>query len=608
MRINVKTDTSSTSLSILNEQLSTSEGMRINAKTDTSSISLPSLYERESTSEEMRVNAKTGTSSTSLSSLIERLSTTEGMRVLRKLLSFIDARRDSLDNTFAEDNQFVHFGNAVHRARVKVTEKNVTATAVTLISGQEPSSNDIISNMYLNYPFVWLIYDKMNADILYIGVFNEVDKCSVISDAMFQFALTSLHKYATIKSKEDFVFSPYSIYQELFSVYLISSGDIEQRLKNILYLPNVSKYELMKTLNFDAASNLPQRYAIQNKCAFLNTILRKNIEIIIKLYKCGFTSNESNNIQDINRKINKILKDLTKNYILIPLELKVRRKAMDIILTNIHNFYGQNLPWKLIFEPTNSRNSVDQCLSTSSYLNFQTFSSDELQVHVKELIIKKDFTSLFMLIPFSSSTDKRVKTDTSSTNLPSLIERLSTSEGMRILRKLLSCVKTDGSLSFATWPTFKIEKKLDMQVLLRELGVDQLMTPDAIPLDNTVAENDRSAHFGNAVHRARVKVTQEDVEATAVTVISGQEPSSNDIISNMYLNYPFVWLIYDKKNADIFYIGVFNEFDDYTGVLIKSTRIPALGMKSVSQNGLTKNCIRHILRVARDVQLNRRDV
>ncbi|XP_029164079.1 uncharacterized protein LOC114935397 isoform X1 [Nylanderia fulva] len=310
---------------------------------------------------------------------------------------------------------------------------------------------------------------------------------------MFQFALTSLHKYATIKSKEDFVFSPYSIYQELFSVYLISSADIEQRLKNILYLPNVSKYELMRNIKFDkyssihhkyptkrpardenAASNQSQLYAVDNKCIFLNTILRKNIEIK-KLYNCGFTSNESNDIQDINRKINQILKILTKDYNYKPLELEIKREGVDIILMNVHNFHGR---YRSISQLTSIEMSLDSdrlLSNTSSNLSIKTFSSDELQVHVKELIIKKDFTSLFMLIPFSSSTDKRVKTDTSSTSLPSLIERLSTSEGMRKLRKLLFCVETGGSLSFVTWPTFEIEKRLDMQVLLRELGVEQLI-------------------------------------------------------------------------------------------------------------------------------------
>ncbi|XP_029164091.1 serine protease inhibitor 88Ea-like [Nylanderia fulva] len=411
---------------------------------------------------------------------------------------------------------------------------------------------------------------------------------SVISDAIFKFALTSLHKYATIKPKEDFVFSPYSIYQELFSVYLISSGDIEQRLKNILYLPNVPKYEMIKNIKFnkyaarhhkyptnrpaeyeDTASCVPH-YAIQNKCTFINTILRDDIEIIKKLYNLGFLSKKSNDIQDINRKITKVLEILTKDNILKPLKLKVKTEDLDIILMNVHNFHGRN---QLILKPIRSW-SVDQLISIipmSSFLKFKTFSSDELQVDVKELIIKKDFTSLYMLTPFSSITlNEKVETDTSSTSLSSLIERLSTIEGMHVLRKLLSCKNEEkDKLPFvSTQLIFEIEKNLDMQVLLRELGVEQLLTPDAIPLDNTFAEDNQFVHFGNAVHRARVKVTEDNVTATAVTLISGQEPSSNDIISNMYLNYPFVWLIYDKMNADILYIGVFNKVDKNTGTLL----------------------------------------
>ncbi|XP_029166499.1 serine protease inhibitor 88Ea-like [Nylanderia fulva] len=216
---------------------------------------------------------------------------------------------------------------------------------------------------------------------------------------------------------------------------------------------------------------------------------------------------------------------------------------MDIFLANVFHFHGRNL-------------TVSQ--STSSYLNFKTFSSDELQVDVKELIIKEHYTSLYMLIPSLTSINNTVKTDM-STGLSSLIERLSTSEGMDILRKLLSYAERDKPLSIVIPPTFEIEKYLDMRALLRELGVEQLLTSDAIPLDHIFMADYQSVHFGNAVHRARVKVTQEDVKAAAVTVISGQEPCSNDIIIDVDTNCPFLWLIYDKMNADILYIGVFNE-------------------------------------------------
>ncbi|XP_029164103.1 uncharacterized protein LOC114935417 [Nylanderia fulva] len=208
----------------------------------------------------------------------------------------------------------------------------------------------------------------------------------------------------------------------------------------------------------DAASNQPQLYAIDNKCIFLNTTLRKNIEIIRKLYNRGFTSNESNDIQNINRKINQILNKLTKDYNHKPLKLEIKKESVDIILMNVHNLHGQ---YRLNPQPTSNEISLDfaRLLSnTSSDLSFKTFSSDELQINVKELIIKEHFASLYIITPFSSITNERVKTDTSSTSLSSLIERLSTSEGMRILRKLLFCVETRGSLSSATWPTFEIEK------------------------------------------------------------------------------------------------------------------------------------------------------
>ncbi|XP_029164089.1 uncharacterized protein LOC114935404 [Nylanderia fulva] len=282
---------------------------------------------------------------------------------------------------------------------------------------------------------------------------------SAISDAMFKFALTSLHKYATIKSKEDFVFSPYSIYQELFSVYLISSGDIEQRLKNILYLPNVSKYELMRIIKFDkyssihhkyatkrpagyenAAFNQPQLYAVDNKCIFLNTTLRKNIEIITKLYNCGFTSNESNDIHDINRMTNKILKSSTDDYNFKPLKLEVKREAMDIILMNVHNFHG---PYQSISQWKINEMNVNRLMSnTSSSLSFKTcyqtstlYEGQSTSKKNKKVKTDTSSTSLFSLYERESTSEEmrvNVKTDTSSTSLSILNEQLSTSEGMRI--------------------------------------------------------------------------------------------------------------------------------------------------------------------------------
>ncbi|XP_029164085.1 uncharacterized protein LOC114935400 [Nylanderia fulva] len=389
----------------------------------------------------------------------------------------------------------------------------------------------------------------------------------IVSEARFKFALTSLHKYATIKPKKYIVFSPYNIYHGLYSAYLISSGEMEQRLKEILYLPaDVSKNELMNIINFnnpakrpenymDSTFYMPYHYVIKNQCIFLNKKLPGDIKTKEELYNIEIKSIISNNIHDTNRELNEILQSLIKDHFRKPVNLKVQTEDMDIFLASIHNFKGRN---QIVSQSTSGSTDAPS-LSTPSYLKIKTFSSDELQVDVKELIIKEHFTSLYMLIPFSSSTNKKVKTNTSSTNLSSLIKKLSTSEGMDILRELLSRVRTLEPLSFATRSTFEIENNLNMRPLLRKLGVERLLTPEAIPLDNTFVKIDQSAHFGNAVHRARVKVTQKDVKAAAVTVISGQKLCSNDIITDMDFKNPFLWFIYDKMNADILYIGVFNE-------------------------------------------------
>ncbi|KMQ81519.1 serpin-like protein [Lasius niger] len=104
---------------------------------------------------------------------------------------------------------------------------------------------------------------------------------------------------------------------------------------------------------------------------------------------------------------------------------------------------------------------------------------------------------------------------------------------------------------------------MPMRALLRDLGIEELLKPDAINLDSFFVDDD-SVHLGNAVHRTHIKVTEEDTVAGSVNVIyTGQEdyhvPSSdsNKISQHYYL--PFVWLIYDKQRRNVLFAGAFNK-------------------------------------------------
>lgn len=54
-----------------------------------------------------------------------------------------------------------------------------------------------------------------------------------------------------LKPKSDYAFCPYNLYEALFFVYLTSSGAIEQRLKDILFLTEILKDDLIGSVNFD---------------------------------------------------------------------------------------------------------------------------------------------------------------------------------------------------------------------------------------------------------------------------------------------------------------------------------------------------------------------
>ncbi|XP_029164076.1 leukocyte elastase inhibitor-like [Nylanderia fulva] len=78
-----------------------------------------------------------------------------------------------LDNNFFKSNeQQVHYGDVAHRTHVKVTKESTLVGAMTLLSG-EGSVSKVVSksaNVSAKYPYLWIIYDKQQQDILCTGV------------------------------------------------------------------------------------------------------------------------------------------------------------------------------------------------------------------------------------------------------------------------------------------------------------------------------------------------------------------------------------------------------------------------------------------------------
>ncbi|KMQ86459.1 serpin-like protein [Lasius niger] len=173
--------------------------------------------------------------------------------------------------------------------------------------------------------------------------------------------------------------------------------------------------------------------------------------------------------------------------------------------------------------------------------------------------------SLFMFIPGSIIQGAEVRSfPVVNGAVCDLIERLSTEEGICTLRNLLDSDTLSEDVSeFSKGPIFDLKTDMPMRALLRDLGIEEFLEPDAIHLDSFFVDDD-IVHLGNAVHRTHVKVTEEDTVAGAVNVIyTGQEdyhvPSSDSNQINQNCYFPFVWLIYDKQRRNVLYTGAFNK-------------------------------------------------
>lgn len=183
--------------------------------------------------------------------------------------------------------------------------------------------------------------------------------------------------------------------------------------------------------------------------------------------------------------------------------------------------------------------------------------SEELGAYILELPYKGNEISMFVLLPpFSTARSQQIPGNESQGGIRQLVERLATQKGSQVLRQLL-----DDGMSLqeveVSLPRFEIERDLPVGQLLIALGAGELMTPGAADLRGFVADGERGLHLGDAVHRARIEVTEEGTTAAAATSLISFRSSRpiETIIFNA--NHPFVYLIYDKIGHNILFTGVY---------------------------------------------------
>ncbi|XP_029170358.1 serine protease inhibitor 88Ea-like [Nylanderia fulva] len=367
-----------------------------------------------------------------------------------------------------------------------------------------------------------------------------------------RFAVECLEKLMQMMPLQDFVFSPYSIYEGLMMVYFASNGDTEKRLKTILHLPdNFAKANWLSYYSKEIRKNNREKfnkYYDQKICwIHKNKNLKDVTSTLFNPQKCLKLDPSTSNFK---QEINTVLKNEMQDCLLSCINFKNITENMEFILSSVLCFKGQIQQANNLFELENNSLRAPKISLSSKLKVFVT----ELPFGVKQ--------SLYMLFPAEQLNSHTWKTNE---NLIEVIKKLSSDDTMTDFYTMLDDNTSLEQLSRETFihpiNIFEVQEELPVSQLLFNLNILQLLEPNVAELNNFTQEN---LLLGSCMHRAYIKVTEDNVIARAINMFLTKDELTlfktycKDT-SYTKQNRSFVWLIYDKFNRTILFTGVINK-------------------------------------------------
>ncbi|CAL7943563.1 unnamed protein product [Xylocopa violacea] len=390
-------------------------------------------------------------------------------------------------------------------------------------------------------------------------------------EARFNFALDTLKKMVSIDSQDNIFYSPHSLQQALTLAYMGARGSTEQSLKKALHIPNdLSKVDVQRYYSFenslkqqiDGQSNTSNNYEYKSANRLWITDAVKVRECMLDLFgdqlvKTDFHTNPI----AVRDKINQWVSNTTNGHIKDLLPLGSIGADTDLVLANAVYFKGL---WESRFDPSISKKDLFYTSGSQHSMvtfmrqegNFNHQISEVLGAHVLELPYKGREISMFVILPpFATARTSDVDQVGERDGIRQLVERISTEAGIAELHDLFDSQIPSQQVEVIL-PRFEVEKELPMGMLLHAIGAGELMVPNAADLRGFVAPGEPSLHLGDAVHRARIEVTEEGTTAAAATALYTFR-SGRPLPAIFDANHPFLYFIYDKPMRTILFTGVY---------------------------------------------------
>lgn len=137
-----------------------------------------------------------------------------------------------------------------------------------------------------------------------------------------------------------------------------------------------------------------------------------------------------------------------------------------------------------------------------------------------------------------------------------------------ILPKTVDISELEKELTLANWkqwlsqlqmetvsvvfPRFRIEERLDLEMILKQLGLTSMFNPDA---DFSGITGKKELFINHAVHKSMIRIDEKGMEAPSPSAVSTPSAAKKEKPYEFLADHPFIFVIWDQKSHSILLMG-----------------------------------------------------
>lgn len=400
--------------------------------------------------------------------------------------------------------------------------------------------------MKTSYPYkatLWLILIGIvmfSISANHIGQTNELIEKLVVDNT--EFALDFFQMLIGMDNR-NFVFSPHSLSNAFAMIYAGARGNTAEEIRQTFRF-NLAPHDLHQAFSQltiqlndpDRASRIIMANAVWGDRSFaFNPDYQ---QLIISRYSNGFRLTDfANAPNQATDEINQWVSNITEGKIESIIPTGMIDNLTRLVITNALLFKAD---WLTPFDTNETRDdsfytfdgeiTVPMMHGTEMPFNCLIVEESNYELVAIELPYADELASLVIIMPLQKSYDNFLEAFTSQTFFEILNEM-------------------DGCFGNLIMPKFSLQTSLNLSEILPAMGMLDAFSPIA---DFSGMSNAPELYITDALHQARIDVTEKGTEAAASTaVVVGIRGTAMEFIINM----PFFFAVVDSETDTILFMG-----------------------------------------------------